>query len=62
MSALAVPLARARFQSMDRLAETLVDHARRAAPRTDDIALLLIGLAPAGHGAAVRHDAGGGTP
>ncbi|WP_217552548.1 SpoIIE family protein phosphatase [Streptomyces sp. GbtcB6] len=62
MSALAVPLARARFQSMDRLAETLIDHARRAAPRTDDIALLLIGLTPAGHPAAVRHDTRGGTP
>ncbi|MFD8818956.1 SpoIIE family protein phosphatase [Streptomyces sp. NPDC059627] len=58
MSALTVPLARARSQSMDGLAATLIDHARRTAPRTDDIALLLIGITAAGHPAA----ASGGSP
>ncbi|MGW0209585.1 SpoIIE family protein phosphatase, partial [Streptomyces sp. NPDC003233] len=48
MSGLATQLARASTQPMDRLATTLIDHARKTAPRTDDIALLLIGLAPAG--------------
>ncbi|MFJ9562697.1 SpoIIE family protein phosphatase [Streptomyces fuscichromogenes] len=56
MAALAVPLAEARFQSMDGLAATLIEHARRTAPRTDDIALLLIGLTAAGPRAP------GGTP
>ncbi|MEU1193466.1 SpoIIE family protein phosphatase [Streptomyces sp. NPDC005859] len=35
-------LARARTRSMEALADTLVDHARQSAPRSDDIALLLI--------------------
>ncbi|MFG3019334.1 hypothetical protein ACGFZQ_12425 [Streptomyces sp. NPDC048254] len=48
MSGLAAQLAQARFESMDRLATTLIDHARRTAPMTDDIALLLIGLAATG--------------
>jgi GAF domain-containing protein len=48
MSGLATQLARASTQPMDRLATTLIDHARQTAPRTDDIALLLIGLATAG--------------
>ncbi|MFF7468885.1 SpoIIE family protein phosphatase [Streptomyces sp. NPDC008092] len=48
MSGLAAQLARTRFQPMDRLAEALIDHARRTAPRTDDMALLLIGLTTAG--------------
>lgn len=48
MSGLAAQLARARFQPMDRLATALIDHARRTAPTTDDIALLLIGLATTG--------------
>ncbi|MEU4091684.1 SpoIIE family protein phosphatase [Streptomyces sp. NPDC026673] len=34
--------ARPRSRSMDRLATDLIDHARQTAPRTDDIALLLI--------------------
>ncbi|MEV5784740.1 SpoIIE family protein phosphatase [Streptomyces sp. NPDC052287] len=49
MSGLAAQLAQAdRPQPMDRLATALIDHARRTATRTDDIALLLIGLATAG--------------
>ncbi|GAA3073773.1 SpoIIE family protein phosphatase [Streptomyces glomeratus] len=48
MSGLATQLARASAQPMDRLATTLIDHARQTAPRTDDIALLLIGLATTG--------------
>ena len=48
MSGLATQLARASTQPMDRLATTLIDHARQTAPRTDDIALLLIGLATTG--------------
>ncbi|MEV7387424.1 SpoIIE family protein phosphatase [Streptomyces sp. NPDC091215] len=48
MSGLAVQLAQARHQPMEQLATALIDHARRTAPRTDDIALLLIGLATAG--------------
>ncbi|MEU2618402.1 GAF domain-containing SpoIIE family protein phosphatase [Streptomyces sp. NPDC007157] len=48
MSDLATQLAQARFQPMDRLATALIEHARRTAPRTDDIALLLIGLATTG--------------
>ncbi|WP_316768547.1 SpoIIE family protein phosphatase [Streptomyces sasae] len=48
MSGLAVQLSRARHQPMEQLATALIDHARRTAPRTDDIALLLIGLATAG--------------
>ncbi len=48
MSGLATQLARASAQPMDRLATTLIDHARQTAPRTDDIALLLIGLASTG--------------
>ncbi|MFE2068947.1 SpoIIE family protein phosphatase [Streptomyces sp. NPDC059467] len=48
MSGLAVQLARARHQPMEQLATALIAHARRTAPRTDDIALLLIGLATAG--------------
>ncbi|WP_393101309.1 SpoIIE family protein phosphatase [Streptomyces sp. LN325] len=49
MSGLAAQLAQAdRSQPMDRLATALIDHARRTATRTDDIALLLIGLVTAG--------------
>ncbi|GGT22776.1 SpoIIE family protein phosphatase [Streptomyces chromofuscus] len=48
MAGLAAQLARARPQPMDKLATALIDHARRTAPRTDDIALLLIMLATAG--------------
>jgi serine phosphatase RsbU (regulator of sigma subunit) len=48
MNGLAAQLARARPQPMDELATALIDHARQTAPRTDDIALLLIGLAGAG--------------
>ncbi|MER5787538.1 SpoIIE family protein phosphatase [Streptomyces sp. NPDC001980] len=48
MAGLATQLAQARCRPMDRLATTLIDHARRTAPMTDDIALLLIGLATAG--------------
>lgn len=48
MSGLATQLARASTQSMDRLATALIDRARKTAPRTDDIALLLIGLTTAG--------------
>ncbi|GHE59431.1 hypothetical protein GCM10014715_10920 [Streptomyces spiralis] len=48
MSGLATQLARASIQPMDRLATALIDRARQTAPRTDDIALLLIGLATAG--------------
>ncbi|MER6978537.1 SpoIIE family protein phosphatase [Streptomyces carpinensis] len=48
MSGLAAQLARAGPQPMDRLATTLIDQARQTAPRTDDIALLLIGLDAAG--------------
>ncbi|MFS4094107.1 SpoIIE family protein phosphatase, partial [Streptomyces sp. AF1A] len=48
MNGLAAQLARARPQPMDELATALIDHARQTAPRTDDIALLLIGLATAG--------------
>ncbi|GGN27040.1 SpoIIE family protein phosphatase [Streptomyces fuscichromogenes] len=55
MAALAVALTEARFQSMDGIAATLIEHARRTAPRTDDIALLLIGLTPAGHPAPGAH-------
>ncbi|MGW4519092.1 PP2C family protein-serine/threonine phosphatase [Streptomyces sp. NPDC004393] len=47
MAGLAAQLAQARPQPMDQLATALIDHARRTAPRTDDIALLLIGLATA---------------
>ncbi|WP_431968278.1 SpoIIE family protein phosphatase [Actinacidiphila sp. bgisy160] len=42
MAGLAARLARTAPQPMDRLATDLIDHARRTAPRTDDIALLLI--------------------
>lgn len=48
MGGLAAQIARARPQPMDQLATALIDHARQTAPRTDDIALLLIGLATAG--------------
>ncbi|MCX4403311.1 SpoIIE family protein phosphatase [Streptomyces sp. NBC_01764] len=48
MTGLAAQLAQARPQPMDRLATVLIDHARQTATRTDDIALLLIGLATAG--------------
>ncbi|MFF5139624.1 SpoIIE family protein phosphatase [Streptomyces sp. NPDC013157] len=48
MAALATQLARTRFQPVDRLATALIDHARRTAPMTDDIALLLIGLTATG--------------
>ena len=48
MSGLADQLAQARFQPTDRLATALIDHARRTAPLTDDIALLLIGLTTTG--------------
>ncbi|MEW1775962.1 SpoIIE family protein phosphatase [Streptomyces sp. NPDC086777] len=48
MSGLATQLARARSQPMDGLATALIDHARRTAPRTDDIALLLLGVAATG--------------
>ncbi|MFC5799474.1 SpoIIE family protein phosphatase [Streptomyces formicae] len=48
---LAAQLAQAGPQPMDRLATCLIDHARQTAPRTDDIALLLIGLATAGQSA-----------
>ncbi|MGV9704703.1 SpoIIE family protein phosphatase [Streptomyces sp. NPDC003483] len=41
-AALAGRLARARHQTMDALADTLVRHTRRDAPQNDDIALLLI--------------------
>ncbi|MCQ4080956.1 SpoIIE family protein phosphatase [Streptomyces sp. RB6PN25] len=47
MAGLAAQLSQASPQPMDRLATTLIDHARRTAPRTDDIALLLIRLATA---------------
>ncbi|MEU0185459.1 SpoIIE family protein phosphatase [Streptomyces sp. NPDC006207] len=42
MAGLAARLAGTARQPMDRLATDLIDHARRTAPRTDDIALLLI--------------------
>ncbi|MFE0627548.1 SpoIIE family protein phosphatase [Streptomyces sp. NPDC058864] len=42
MGGLAARLARTAPLSMDRLATDLIDQARRTAPRTDDIALLLI--------------------
>ncbi|MFI8182379.1 SpoIIE family protein phosphatase [Actinacidiphila glaucinigra] len=42
MAGLATRVAGAARQSMDLLATDLIDHARRTAPRTDDIALLLI--------------------
>ncbi|WP_406506400.1 SpoIIE family protein phosphatase [Streptomyces sp. NBC_01602] len=48
MAGLAGQLARTRPQPMDQLATHLIDHARRTAPRTDDIALLLIRLGTAG--------------
>ncbi|MER7693581.1 hypothetical protein [Streptomyces sp. NPDC097610] len=49
MSGLAAQRARAAWpQPTDRLATALIDHARQTATRTDDIALLLIGLATAG--------------
>jgi hypothetical protein len=48
MTGLAAQLAQAWPQPMDRLATVLIDHARQTATRTDDIALLLIGLATAG--------------
>ncbi|MGI5507749.1 SpoIIE family protein phosphatase [Streptomyces sp. CA-106131] len=48
MAGLAAQLAQSRPQPMDQLATTLIDHARHTAPRTDDIALLLIGLTTAG--------------
>ncbi|MET8331952.1 SpoIIE family protein phosphatase [Streptomyces sp. NPDC005181] len=48
MAGLAAQLAQARPQPMDRLATALIDHARQTAPRTDDIALLLMELCTAG--------------
>lgn len=48
MAGLAAQLAQTPPQPMDQLATHLIDHARRTAPRTDDIALLLIRLATAG--------------
>ncbi|MFF3151108.1 PP2C family protein-serine/threonine phosphatase, partial [Streptomyces sp. NPDC057927] len=49
MTGLAAQLAQAAWpQPMDRLATALIDRARQTATRTDDIALLLIGLATAG--------------
>ncbi|MFG2958417.1 SpoIIE family protein phosphatase [Streptomyces sp. NPDC048291] len=60
MAGLADQLARARFQPADRLATALIDHARRTAPMTDDIALLLIGLTSTGqdgsYGRPAVHD------
>nr|WTB32973.1 SpoIIE family protein phosphatase [Streptomyces sp. NBC_00830] len=54
MAGLAVQLAQARPQPMDRLATALIDHARQTAPRTDDIALLLMEVCTAGQGAKPR--------
>ncbi|MDX3772032.1 SpoIIE family protein phosphatase [Streptomyces sp. AK08-01B] len=48
MAGLATQLAQARPQPMDQLATALIDHARQTAPRTDDIALLLMELCTAG--------------
>ncbi|WP_330350801.1 SpoIIE family protein phosphatase [Streptomyces sp. NBC_00582] len=42
LDALADRLAHSKARTMDALADTLVRHARRSAPRSDDIALLLI--------------------
>lgn len=39
---LAAQLAQAQGQTLDALADTLIHHAQRSAPRNDDIALLLI--------------------
>ncbi|MET7861004.1 SpoIIE family protein phosphatase [Streptomyces sp. NPDC005318] len=47
MAGLATQLARTPLQPMDQLATHLIDHARQTAPRTDDIALLLLRLVPA---------------
>ncbi|MEW2283441.1 SpoIIE family protein phosphatase [Streptomyces sp. NPDC047841] len=43
ITALAGRLAHERNQSMDALADTLITHARHTMPRSDDVALLLIG-------------------
>ncbi|AVH54779.1 MULTISPECIES: SpoIIE family protein phosphatase [Streptomyces] len=48
MAGLAAQLAQARPQPVDQLATALIDHARQTAPRTDDIALLLIRFVTAG--------------
>lgn len=45
-------LAQADIRSMDKLADDLLDHARQAGPRNDDIALLLV--APQGGGRAAQ--------
>lgn len=45
---LADQLAQARDQTLDALADTLIHHAQRSAPRNDDIALLLIQPQPHG--------------
>ncbi|MFF7216950.1 PP2C family protein-serine/threonine phosphatase, partial [Streptomyces sp. NPDC008238] len=47
MAELASQVAQAAMEPMDRLATALIDKARRTAPRTDDIALLLIGVGTA---------------
>ncbi|MEV6424894.1 SpoIIE family protein phosphatase [Streptomyces sp. NPDC051662] len=51
-NALAEHLAHAQIQNLDNLADDLILHAERSAPRHDDIALLLIRPHPSGDGTA----------
>ncbi|MFJ8487060.1 SpoIIE family protein phosphatase [Streptomyces sp. NPDC094038] len=66
MAGLADQLARARFQPADRLATALIDHARRTAPMSDDIALPLVGLTSTGqngsYGRPAVHDPRAAAP
>ncbi|MFF3504405.1 SpoIIE family protein phosphatase [Streptomyces sp. NPDC003247] len=62
IAALADQLAHTPGRTMDALADRLVSHAQRSAPRNDDIALLLIHHRPAAHRPARATAPPGGPP